>query len=243
MARMTDKVTLVIGGASGIGEAIVARLAEEGATVFLTGRRQADVEAASAGFGHGVQGIVADASAPAEIERAIATVVAQHGRIDALVFNAGTSEPSDLLASTPDLFDRHYALNVRGPLLAVGAAVPHMPSGSSVVLVGSTASQMAVPFYGNYASTKAALRSYARTWTIELAPRGIRVNILSPGPTETKAMAAVSGDMRALILSRVPLARFARLEEIAAAAAFLASDDSSFMAGSDLHVDGGLAQV
>lgn len=243
MTKMTDKAALVIGGASGIGEAIAARLAAEGASVFLTGRRKPEVDAAAARIGHGAKAIVADASDPADIERAVATVVADHGRIDALVFSAAVAEPEDLLSSTPDLFDRHFALNVRGPLLAMRAAVPYMPSGGAAVVVGSTASEMANPPYGTYAATKAALRSYVRTWTAELAPRGIRVNVLSPGPTETAMLADVSDDIRAMILSRVPLGRLARPDEVASAALFLASDESSYMAGSDLHVDGGMAQV
>jgi len=243
MTKMTEKVVLVVGGASGIGAAIADRLATEGALMFLTGRRQADVESAAARIGHGAKAIVADASDPAGIERAVATVVAEHGRLDVLVFNAAIAEPEDLFSSTPELFDRHFALNVRGPLLAMRAAVPHMPSGSAAVVVGSTASEMANPPYGTYAATKAALRSYVRTWTVELAPRGIRVNVLSPGPTETPMLADVSDDVRAVILSRVPLRRLARPEEIASAALFLASDESSYMAGSDLHVDGGMAQV
>lgn len=243
MARMKDKVALVIGGASGIGEAIAARLATEGATVFLTGRQKVDVEDVAAKIGLGVRAIVADASDPTDIERTVAAVVAAMGRIDALVFNAAVSEPADIMSSTPELFDRHFALNVRGPLLAMKSAVPHMPSGSAAVVVGSTASQMAVPHYGTYAATKAALRSYVRTWTAELAPRGIRVNVVSPGPTETPMMTVVSDDIRAAILSRVPLGRLARPEEIAGAALFLVSGDSSYMAGSDLHVDGGMAQV
>lgn len=243
MARMMGKVALVIGGASGIGEAIAARLAVEGALVFLTGRRQGDIHSAAAKIGHDAKGIVADASNPVDIERAVAAIVAVHGRIDALVFNADMAEPEDLFSSTPELFDRHFALNVRGPLLAMRAAVPHMRSGSAAVVVGSTASEMANPPYGTYAATKAALRSYVRTWTAELAPRGIRVNVLSPGPTETSMLADVSDDIRAVILSRVPLGRLARPSEIAAAALFLASDESSYMAGSDLHVDGGMAQV
>ena len=243
MARMTDKVALVIGGASGIGEAIAERLATEGASVFLTGRRQAEVERVAARIGHGARSIAADASDPTAIERAVATVVADAGRIDALVFNAALSEPADLATSTAELFDRHFALNVRGPLLAMKAAIPHMPSGSAAVFVGSTASEMAVPYYGTYAATKAALRSYARTWTAELAPGGIRVNVLSPGPTDTPMMAEVTDDIKAAILSRVPVGRLARPEEIAAAALFLVSDDSAYMAGSDLHIDGGMAQV
>lgn len=243
MARMTDKIALVIGGASGIGEAIAARLAVEGASVFLTGRRKADVDCAVERIGHEVRGIVADAGDPAAIEHAVATVVAAHGRIDALVLNAAVSEPADLLSSTADLIDRHFAVNVRGPVLAMRAAVPHMPPGSAAVLIGSTASEIAVPHYGTYAATKAALRSYARTWTAELAPLGLRVNILSPGPTDTEKMADVSDDIRAAILDRVPAGRLARAEEIAGAALFLVSADSAFMAGSDLHIDGGMAQV
>jgi len=243
MSRMKDKVTLVIGGASGIGAAIAERVAAEGATVYLTGRRKAEIDAVATRIGHGACGIVADASDPADIERAVAAVVAEHRRIDTLIFNAAVSEGADLLSSTADFFDRHFALNVRGPLLAMRAATPHMPAGSAAVLVGSTASQMAVPHYGTYAATKAALRSYVRTWTAELAPRGIRVNVLSPGPTNTKKTADVPDDIRAAILSRVPLGRLASPAEIAGAALFLASDESSYMAGSDLHIDGGMAQV
>jgi NAD(P)-dependent dehydrogenase (short-subunit alcohol dehydrogenase family) len=243
MVRMTDKVALVVGGASGIGEAIAGRLAAEGALVFLTGRRKGEVDSAAVRIGHGAQAIVADAGDPTDIERAVATVVAEHGRIDALVLNAAVSEPADLSASTADVIDRHFALNVRGPVLAMRAAIPHMPSGSSAVLVGSTASEIAVPHFGTYAATKAALRSYVRTWTAELAPLGVRVNVLSPGPTDTAKIADVAPDIRATILSRVPVGRLARPDEIAGAALFLASDDSAFMAGSDLHIDGGMAQV
>lgn len=127
--------------------------------------------------------------------------------------------------------------------VAMRAVVPHMPAGSAAVVVGSTASEMANPPYGTYAATKAALRSYVRTWTAELAPRGIRVNVLSPGPTETHMMAGVPDDVRKIILGRVPLGRFARPEEIAGAALFLVSDESAYMAGSDLQIDGGMAQV
>lgn len=243
MTRMKDKATLIIGGASGIGEAIGERVAAEGALVFVTGRQQAGVEAAAAKIGHGARSIVADANNPADVERAIAMVVAEHGRIDALVFNAAVSEAADLLSSTAELFDGHFALNVRGPLLALKAAVPHMPAGSAAVLVGSTASEMAVPYYGTYAATKAALRSYVRTWTAELAPRGIRINVLSPGPTDTPKMADVTDGVRAMILDRVPIGRLARPEEIAGGALFLLSEDSAFMAGSDLHIDGGMAQI
>jgi NAD(P)-dependent dehydrogenase (short-subunit alcohol dehydrogenase family) len=243
MARMTNKVALVIGGASGIGEAIASRLAAEEAEVFITGRRDAELDMALARVGGRSRKLVADAGHPADIERVVETVVSRTGRIDTLVFNAAVAEPADLLSSSADHFDRHFSLNVRGPLLALQSAVPHMPAGSAVVVVGSTASEMANPPYGTYAATKAALRSYVRTWTVELALRGIRVNVLSPGPTETPMMGTVTDDVRKIILSRVPAGRFAQPSEIAGAALFLASDESAFMAGSDLHIDGGMAQI
>jgi NAD(P)-dependent dehydrogenase (short-subunit alcohol dehydrogenase family) len=243
MTKMTGKVALIMGGASGIGVAIAERLATEGAQVFLTGRRQAEVEAAALRVGHNARGIVANASDLTDIERVIATVKAEQGRIDALVLNAGLSEAADLLSSTPELFDRHFTVNTRGPLLTMKVAAPHMPAGSVALLVGSVASVKAVSHYGTYAATKAALRSYARTWAAELAPRGIRVNVLSPGPTDTAMMENVSKEIHAAILSQVPMGRLARPEEVAAAALFLLSDESSFVTGADLYVDGGMGQV
>jgi NAD(P)-dependent dehydrogenase (short-subunit alcohol dehydrogenase family) len=240
---MTDKVALVIGGASGIGEAIATRLAEEGADVFVTGRREVELADAVARIGGGARQLVADASDAQDVSRAVSAVASAAGRIDTLVFNAAIAQPADLLSSSASHFDDHFALNVRGPLLALKAAVPHMPPGSSAIVIGSTASEMANSPYGTYAATKAALRSYVRTWTVELAPRGIRVNVLSPGPTDTPMMGEVSDEVRSIILSRVPAGRFARPSEIAGAALFLASDDSAFMAGSDLHIDGGMAQI
>ena len=243
MARMSARVALVVGGASGIGEAIAARLAAEGAAVFVTGRRDAELNDAVVRIGRDAHKILAEASDPADIERAVAAVVSSAGRIDALVLNAAIAQPADVLSSTVEHFDQHFALNVRGPLLAMKAAVPYMPPGSAVVVVGSAASEMANPPYGTYAATKAALRSYVRTWTVELASRGIRINVLSPGPTETAMMADVSDEVRKVILGRLPVGRFAQPEEIAGAALFLSSDDSRFMAGSDLQIDGGMAQI
>jgi NAD(P)-dependent dehydrogenase (short-subunit alcohol dehydrogenase family) len=243
MAKMANKVSLVIGGASGIGEAIATRLAEEGADVFITGRKEAELDDAIARIGGGARKLVADASDAEAVARAVSEVVSVAGRIDTLVFNAAIAQPADLLSSSARHFDEHFALNVRGPLLALRTAVPHMPPGSAAIVVGSTASEMANSPYGTYAATKAALRSYVRTWTVELAPRGIRVNVLSPGPTDTPMMSEVTDEVRKIILSRVPAGRLAQPSEIAGAALFLASDDSAFMAGSDLHIDGGMAQV
>jgi NAD(P)-dependent dehydrogenase (short-subunit alcohol dehydrogenase family) len=243
MAAMTNKVALVMGGASGIGLAIAERLARAGAGVFLTGRRAADVEAAAAKIGHDARGLVADASDPADIERVVATVVAERGQVDALVYNAGIMEPMELAETTPEHFDRHFAVNVRGALLAMRAATPRMKAGSAALLIGSIADVRGVTPFGAYGATKAALRSYVRSWTGELAPRGIRVNIVSPGPIDTALMAGISEEMRAGIVSQIPLARMGRAEEVAAAALFLLSDEASFVAGAELYVDGRMVQV
>jgi NAD(P)-dependent dehydrogenase (short-subunit alcohol dehydrogenase family) len=243
MARMTDKVALVVGGAKGIGFAIAERLAAEGATVFLTGRVAHEVDAAATKIGGGIRGIVADASVPEDLERVVATVRKACGRIDALVLNAGTADPAALVDETPDHFDRLFAVNVRGPVFGLRAALGALSDGGSVVLVGSIAGSMGVASYGTYGATKAALRGYARTWTVELAPRGIRVNVVAPGPTDTEMMAKVLDEMRASLVAPIPLGRMAKPGEVAAATLFLLSDEASFIAGVELCVDGGMAQV
>lgn len=243
MARMTDKIALVVGGARGIGLAIAERLAAEGASVAITGRRSSEVTAAATSIGPDVRGFAADAAQPDEIEAVVSAVHDTFGRIDALVLNAGISEPASLDQETAEHFDRHFSINVRGPVLAARAAVKLMAAGGSIVLIGSIADTIGIPTRGAYSASKAALRSYARTWTAELAPRGIRVNVVSPGPTDTAMMAAVGPDEKAALLAPIPLGRLGRPDEVAAAAVFLLSDEASYIAGAELCVDGGMAQV
>ena len=243
MARMMDKVALVIGGAKGIGLAVAERLAIEGASVVFTGRRADEVAAAAARIGRGARGLVADAARQEDLHRVVATVRETHGRIDALVLNAGISEPATLRDGTPEHFDRHFAVNVRGAVFGLQAALGAMGRGGSVVLMGSIADTAGITPYGTYAATKAALRSYARTWTAELAPQGIRVNVVAPGPTDTAMMAQVPEEGRAALIAPIPLGRMARPEEVAAATLFLLSDEASFVAGAELCVDGGMRQV
>ncbi|GAN47307.1 NAD(P)-dependent dehydrogenase (short-subunit alcohol dehydrogenase family) [Methylobacterium sp. PvP062] len=243
MARMVDKVALVVGGAKGIGLAVAERLAIEGASVVFTGRRTDEVEAAAARIGKGARGLVADAALQEDLHRVVATVRETHGRIDALVLNAGISEPATLRDGTPEHFDRHFAVNVRGAVFGLQAALGVMGQGGSVVLMGSIADAAGITPYGTYCATKAALRSYARTWTAELAPQGIRVNVVAPGPTDTAMMASVPEEGRARLIAPIPLGRMARPEEVAAATLFLLSDEASFVAGAELCVDGGMRQV
>lgn len=243
MASMTNKIALVVGGASGIGLATAQRLAAEGATVVLTGRKAADVAEAVATVGVKAYGIVADATDAAQIVQVVAEIVEAHGRIDALVLNAGMSTPAPIEEETEDHVKTLFAVNVQSAVMAMTAAMPALVPGSAVVLIGSIAGSAGVPHYGTYAATKAAIRSYARTWTAELAPRGIRVNVVSPGPTDTAMMAATSDEVRAVLVAQIPLGRMAKPAEIAAAATFLLSDDAGFIAGAELAVDGGMTQV
>lgn len=243
MARVENKTALVIGGAKGIGLAVAERLSREGATVFLTGRRTEEVEAAARKLGRQARGLVADAGAPEDLSRAVAAVMEARGRLDLLVLNAGLSEPASIANQTPEHFDRHFGVNVRGMVFGLKAALPAMGDGASVVLMGSIADVMGVPPYSTYAATKAAVRSYARSWAAELAPRGIRVNVVAPGPTDTDMMAAVPEEGRAALIAPIPLGRMARSDEVASATLFLLSDEASFITGAELCVDGGMRQV
>ncbi|MBI0476676.1 SDR family oxidoreductase [Sphingomonas sp. MA1305] len=243
MTSMAGKVAVVVGGAKGIGLATARRLAQAGAKVVLTGRRAEEVAAAAESIGASAQGIVADAASQVDLLQVIGEVQRLHGHIDALVLNAGLSEPATIGEETGEHFDRHFAVNVRGALFGIQAALPVLRDGAAVVLVGSIADVMGVTPFSTYGATKAALRSYARSWAAELAPRRIRVNVVAPGPTDTDMMAAVSEEMRQLLIAPIPLGRMARADEVASAAVFLLSDDASFITGAELCVDGGMRQV
>ncbi|MET0498633.1 MAG: glucose 1-dehydrogenase [Steroidobacteraceae bacterium] len=243
MSKLEGKTAVVTGGSSGIGLAIAKRFAAEGAHVFITGRRQTQLDAAVALIGGSVTAVQGDVTSASDLERLFEEVGKREGRLDILVTSSGVSEFSTLATTTEQHFDKAFDLNVRGMVFTVQQALHHMGDGSSIVLVGSIAGSIGNPGYGTYSATKAAVRSYARTWTVELAERGIRVNTLSPGPIDTPMFDQVSDDVRHSLMSQVPLKRLGRPEEVAAAALFLASSESSFVAGAELCIDGGMAQV
>ena len=241
MGRLAGKITVVIGGRDGIGGAIAERFAAEGATVYATSRRAAKPVALYGGSA--VHARQVNASDLAALERFFTTVGGEEGQIDILVVNAGLSEPASLDAVNEDHFDRTFGLNVRALVFATKAAVAMMRDGGSVVLVGSIADSIGTKSYGAYGASKAAVRSFARTWANELAPRGIRVNVVAPGPTDTAMFAAASDEVRETLTALIPLGRMGRPEDVAAAALFLASEQSSFITGVSLPVDGGMSQI
>lgn len=243
--KLADKIAVVVGGGNGIGGAIAQRFAAAGAHVYATSRTAPeDGPDATQDVGEGsVRLIRADAGALADLAAVFAKIRAERGRIDILVFNAGISEFSRLEEITEDHFDRTFALNVRALVFATQGAAAMMPAGGTIVLVGSIAGDVGTKGYGVYSATKAAVRSFARTFANELAPRGIRVNVVSPGPTDTAMFAAASDEVRATLTGLIPLGRMGKPDEVASAALFLASGESSFTTGAELVVDGGMAQV
>lgn len=241
MSKLSGKTALITGGSSGIGLAIARRFAAEGAQVYIAGRRQAQLDQAIKEIGHDARAIQADVTRTADLDRMFAALGEQAGRLDILVTSSGVSEYQPLVETTEAHFDRAFDLNVRAMVLTVQRALTWMTDGGSIVLVGSIAGVIANPGYATYSASKAAVRSYARTWTHELADRRIRVNTLSPGPTDTPMFDAASDDVRRALTDRIPFKRLGRPEEIASAALFLASDEGSYVGGVDLHVDGGMA--
>jgi len=240
MMKLSGKVALVTGGNSGIGLAVARRFADEGARVFITGRREAQLAEAVALIGGQAEAIQGDITRTDDLARLFETLGIRAGRLDILVNSSGVSEPASLEETTEEHIDRAFNLNVRAMVLTVQHAVRLMGEGGSIVLVGSVAGAIANPGYGSYSASKAAVRSYARTWNSELAPRGIRVNTLSPGPTNTPMFDRASDEVRQMLTARIPAKRLGNPEEVAAAALFLASDESSYISGTELVIDGGM---
>ncbi|MDL2404344.1 SDR family oxidoreductase [Rhizobium calliandrae] len=241
--KLEGKIAIVTGGSAGIGFGTAKRFVQEGAYVFITGRRQAELDKAVAEIGRNVTAIQADASNLADIDRIYSIVKERAGRIDVLFVNAGFYELGTFGEITEEHFDKTFNTNVRGLLFAVQKALPLLAKGSSVILNGSIASMKGYPSFSVYDATKAAVRSFARGWIVDLKGRDIRINVLSPGHTETPGLAALADEnVRNAMMVNVPLGRMGTPDDLAKAAVFLASDDSGYITGIELFVDGGVAQ-
>ena len=238
--KLEGKVAVVTGGSAGIGLAAAKRFAEEGAYVFITGRRQAELDAAVKQIGPGATAVRADAANMSDLARLFETVKAAKGRVNVLYANAGIYEFTPFGAITEAAYDKMFDVNVKGVLFTVQQAVPLIPNGGSIILTGSVAGSKGFEADSVYGATKAAIRSFARSLTADLKARGIRVNVLSPGPIQTPGFDVFANDdVKNYMKSLVPLGRIGEADEIAKAALFLASDAASFVTGSALFVDGG----
>lgn len=249
MSRLTGKTALITGGSTGIGLASAIRFAAEGARVYIAGRRQAEIDKAIAKIGHGATGIRCDVSSLADLDHLYAQIKSEAGQLDILFANAGLGTFAPLGEISEADFDHMFGVNVKGTLFTVQKALPLMRAGGSIILTGSTTGSMGTPAFSIYSATKAAIRNFARSWALDMKGTGIRINVLSPGGTETPGLLdlfGASGQSEALLAglaAQTPLGRIGRPEETAAVALFLASDESSFMTGSEVFVDGGMAQV
>lgn len=244
MRRLDGKTAVVTGGGSGIGLGAAKRFVEEGAFVYIFGRRQEALDAALAQLGPKARAVRGSVTDLADLDRLYATVKAEHERLDVLFANAGTGSLAPLGEITPEQYDEAFNVNVKGLLFTVQKGLPLMRAGGSIILTGSTAGVMGMPQFSVYSASKAAIRNLARSWAQDLRDTGIRVNVLSPGPTRTElAMEVVGEDALAALGATTPLGRVGEPSETGAVAAFLASSDSSFMTGGEVFVDGGLAQV
>jgi NAD(P)-dependent dehydrogenase (short-subunit alcohol dehydrogenase family) len=242
MGKLRGRVAVITGGTTGIGLASAKLFVQEGAYVFITGRRQKELDEAVRAIGSNVTGIQGDVAKLEDLDRLYETI-GKKGRLDIVFANAGFGEFAPLDKITEQHFDALFNTNVKGALFTVQKSLPLLNDGGSIILTGSVAGSKGTPAFGTYGATKAAVRNFVRAWTVELKDRRIRSNVLSPGPTETPAIGQQPADAMARMLSTIPMGRMGEADEIAKAALFLASDDSSFVTGIELFVDGGRAQV
>jgi NAD(P)-dependent dehydrogenase (short-subunit alcohol dehydrogenase family) len=249
MGKLDGKIALVTGANSGIGLATAKRFVSEGAYVFITGRREADLAAAAREIGKNVAAVQGDVSNLRDLDRLFARIEQDKGRLDVLFANAGTATLAPLGTITEEFYQSIFDVNVKGLLFTVQKALPLMPDGASIVLNASIVGSKGLPTNSVYSATKAAVRSFARTWTTDLKDRHIRVNAVSPGSIDTPGLSQLLGSSEAgrqrlkMISSSIPMGRLGTPDEIAKAVVFLASDDSSYVTGVELFVDGGFAQV
>jgi NAD(P)-dependent dehydrogenase (short-subunit alcohol dehydrogenase family) len=248
--KLAGKIAVITGGSSGLGLATAQRFVDEGAFVFITGRRQSELDAAVKQIGENVFAVQGDVAKLADLDRLYAIVKEQQGRIDILFANAGLGEFAPLGSITEAHYDKTFGVNVKGTLFTVQKALPLMPDGAVIVINSSMVSIKGFPAFGVYAATKAALRSFARTWAVDLKDRQIRVNVVSPGTIITPGYKNELGlsdeqieQFKEQTAATTPLGRAGTPDEIAKAVVFLASDDSSYMTGTELFVDGGAAQI
>jgi NAD(P)-dependent dehydrogenase (short-subunit alcohol dehydrogenase family) len=242
--KLEGKVAVITGATSGMALATAKLFVEEGAYVFITGRRREQLDAAVKQIGSNVTGVRGDAADLADLDRLYDTVRAKKGHIDIVYASAGIGEFNvPLVAITEANFDNTFNVNVRGTLFTVQKALPLMRDGGSIIMTGSIASAKGFPGLSVYSASKAAVRSFARTWTVDLKDRHIRVNVISPGTIDTGIFEGVSREVKDQFVSIIPMGRIGQSHEIATAALFLASDDASFITGIELFVDGGTAQI
>lgn len=247
--KLEGKVAVITGGNSGIGLATAKRFVAEGADVFITGRRRAELDAAVKGIGENVTGVQGDVAKLADLDRLYTAVKEKTGRIDILFANAGGAEFAPLGEITEEHFDKMFEANVKGLLFTVQKALPLIPDGGSIILNASVVASTGHPAFSVYSATKAAVRSFARNWILDLKDRKIRVNAISPGPIDTPIWSSAArtaeqlNRLKASLVAAVPLGRLGTPHDIADAVVFLASDDSTFITGTELFVDGGAAQI